>query len=342
MAGEDTTLTVEEAAKILKVNPATVLRELRGNRLPGNTVGRAWRIRPEDLREYLKGTRPVRVTEGELAFETYLSSLGLMFAFEEPVPGTTKRPDYRVDLDGQPSRFEVKQFDPQLEDFHEGAGTFDPYPPLRAKIQAARQKFHGLKGTASCSLVLYNNGKPLIFLDPMHVYGAMLGNVGITFPLNTKTGVGDMSRMRNAFLGGGKMLRYAKGGKEPVAPQNTTISAIVAVSTLDVGYRRFAIAVAQRERQLGRDLSLEERLAMIEESNETETGLGEAALRVRVYDNPYAVTPLNLAFGRGPWDERFGPNAGHLDRVFVGVDLAELEEQEVATGIKVNTWRIRD
>jgi hypothetical protein len=46
-------------------------------------VGRAWRIRRADLREYLKG---------ELAFETYLASVGMMFSFEEPVAGTTKRP----------------------------------------------------------------------------------------------------------------------------------------------------------------------------------------------------------------------------------------------------------
>src|SRR5258708_34967157 len=55
MSDEDVTLTVEEAAAILKLNPATVLRELRAQRLPGNTVGRAWRIRREDLRAYLKG-----------------------------------------------------------------------------------------------------------------------------------------------------------------------------------------------------------------------------------------------------------------------------------------------
>mgnify|MGYP001597479489 CR=1 FL=1 len=51
----DEYLTVEEAALALKVDPATVQRELKGGRLPGNKVGRAWRIRRADLREHLKG-----------------------------------------------------------------------------------------------------------------------------------------------------------------------------------------------------------------------------------------------------------------------------------------------
>ena len=39
-------------------------------------------------------------------------------------------------------------------------------PSLREKIEAARKKFKGLNGTASRPLVLYNNGKPLVFLTP--------------------------------------------------------------------------------------------------------------------------------------------------------------------------------
>jgi excisionase family DNA binding protein len=57
VSDDDDTLTVEEAAAVLKVNPATVQRELRAQRLPGNTVGRAWRIRRGDLRTYLKGQK---------------------------------------------------------------------------------------------------------------------------------------------------------------------------------------------------------------------------------------------------------------------------------------------
>jgi excisionase family DNA binding protein len=57
MATKDETMTVEEAAVYLKVDAATVQRELKAQRLPGNKVGRAWRIHREDLRVYLKGQK---------------------------------------------------------------------------------------------------------------------------------------------------------------------------------------------------------------------------------------------------------------------------------------------
>ena len=57
MNDRDETLTVGEAAALLKVDPATVQRELKAQRLPGNKVGRAWRIHREDLRTYLKGQK---------------------------------------------------------------------------------------------------------------------------------------------------------------------------------------------------------------------------------------------------------------------------------------------
>lgn len=335
---EDDTLTVEEAAALLKVNPATVQRELRANRLPGNTVGRAWRIRRGDLREYLKGETPTR-TEGERAFESYLASVGLPFRFEEPVAGTTRKPDFCVTIDGEDSLFEVKQFDPQPEDFRTGFGTFDPYPPLREKIDAARKKFKGLKGTASCSLVLYNNGKPLIFLDAIHIYGAMLGDVGITFPFDTKTGRGDVSRAKQEFLGGGKMLRYAKGMNQAIAPQNTTVSSIVVVSRLNLGQRRFSIAARRRERELRRDLSSHETWAMLEEWSSMKPGLEETALRVCVYENPVRVKPLSEAFGRGPLDQQFAMiDREGLGRRFVGSELTKLEAEEAEVHIKCDPW----
>lgn len=338
----DDTLTIEEAAILLKVNSATVQRELRAGRLPGNTVGRLWRIRRADLREYLKGPPPLRVTEGELAFEVYLESVGLPFAFEEPVPGTAKRPDYRLTLDERASRFEVKQFDPRPEDFRSGAGMINPYPPLREKIESARKKFKGLKGMASCSLVLYNNGRPFIFLDPTHVYGAMLGDVGFTFPFDPKTGHGDVSQLEHAFLGGGKMHRYEKGTINPIASQNTTISAIVVVCGLDIGYRRMAIAIALRERELGRDLSFDERVAMMEDWSRREPGLQEGTIRVRVYENPYAEVPLSPSFAMGAWDERFGakPSGTNLTRLRVGSALEALEAEQTVAGIKVDPWEM--
>jgi len=51
----DDVLTVEEAAKHLKVRQETIRRLLSQGRLPGNKVGRAWRIPESALMDFLRG-----------------------------------------------------------------------------------------------------------------------------------------------------------------------------------------------------------------------------------------------------------------------------------------------
>ena len=46
-------LTVEEAARYLRVNPQTVYRLLRCGDCPGFKIGRQWRIRRTDLDAHL-------------------------------------------------------------------------------------------------------------------------------------------------------------------------------------------------------------------------------------------------------------------------------------------------
>lgn len=53
--GDDTTLSPEEAAVYLRVNPQTIYRNLRRGRLPGAKVGRQWRILRRDLDRLLGG-----------------------------------------------------------------------------------------------------------------------------------------------------------------------------------------------------------------------------------------------------------------------------------------------
>jgi excisionase family DNA binding protein len=48
-------LTVEEAAKYLKVCPVTVQRLLKAKKLPGRKVGRSWRLKLAALDKYLDG-----------------------------------------------------------------------------------------------------------------------------------------------------------------------------------------------------------------------------------------------------------------------------------------------
>ena len=54
VAGQET-LTPEEAAQYLRVNPQTVYRLLRNGKLPGAKIGHQWRIRRADLEALLHG-----------------------------------------------------------------------------------------------------------------------------------------------------------------------------------------------------------------------------------------------------------------------------------------------
>ncbi len=290
------------------------------------------------LNEFIREARQQNISER--LFEHYLRLAGIsQVQYESAAPGTTKRPDYLAEIDRIPARFEVKQFDPQPDDFRIGVGTFDPYPALREKIDAARKKFKGLKGSGPCSLVLFNNGKPLVFLRSLPIYGAMLGNLGITFPLGTRTGEGDAGPVTQRFLGGGKMLRYPKGSTTPIAPQNTTISAVIVLAGTPLDHRRLRLLRARREREREREMSVDEIMAMMEEWK-TQPMAGETVLRVSTYENPYAAVPLPRSFGRGRWDERFGvDDGGALARLFVGAELEKLENEERAVGIETQIWR---
>lgn len=45
----------EEAAKMLGVTPRTVTRLAERGELPGFRVGRLWKFRPNDIKEYIEG-----------------------------------------------------------------------------------------------------------------------------------------------------------------------------------------------------------------------------------------------------------------------------------------------
>ena len=107
--------------------------------------------------------KPALKNKSEILFEAYLRSQGHTdCAFEPEIQGTSRRPDYRLSWSEQDILFEVKEFRAAADDF--GSGFFDPYPPLREKINAARDKFKSLKQYCCC-LVLYNRDKPLVLLD---------------------------------------------------------------------------------------------------------------------------------------------------------------------------------
>jgi excisionase family DNA binding protein len=62
---EQEVLTVEEAARYLRVHEQTVYELLRSGRLKGAKAGRAWKIHRTVLEEYLKGQRATRPGRAE-------------------------------------------------------------------------------------------------------------------------------------------------------------------------------------------------------------------------------------------------------------------------------------
>jgi hypothetical protein len=195
--------------------------------------------------------------KSEMLLEGYLRSRGYTdFEFEPEIPGSSKRPDYRLRWTGGEVLLEVKELRAKPADFQAGSGYFDPYPPLREKINAAREKFRRLKQYCCC-LVLYNLDKPLILLDWHHVYGAMLGKLGWSVPVNMPGNPAlEDAAITSIFTSGGSMHRERTG--IPFAPQNQTISAVIVLGRLPAGQRLFQAEMREREAQQGRRFEVEE------------------------------------------------------------------------------------
>jgi hypothetical protein len=243
------------------------------------------------------------------------------YAFEKEFPGKSKRPDYTVTKSGI-CLFDVKDFDPSAP---KGYGAYDPYPRIREKIAAGKEKFKEFK-EFPCSLVLRNNGSPLVHLEkPEIVLGAMYGDAGLTIPIDTTTGTacGDFSP---AFLGRGKMFRY--GDIENA--RNTTISALITLRFVGVGQRRFDKIWQERKRvdkNFGRgDLDA----AFAEVSDEAanrnpDFDIEERQLGVIVWENAVARIALPRELFTGPYDERWGFEDSQQRIVFRGEKLKELD-----------------
>lgn len=269
-------------------------------------------------------------TESEVLLEEYLKAHGLTdFDFEPTIPGSTARPDFLLRANGTEVILEVKEFRATADDFRFGGGAYDPYVHIREKIKAARKKFKDLKGRCCC-LVLHNQEKPLVSLEWQIVVGAMLGDLGYSFPVDMKTGKGDASQMKRATLGRGEMHKHV--GSTPVGVEKTTISAILVVERYRIGEKRFRLFVHEREQELGRDLDFEEYWELLKESEGTDRDLSLSRIRVRVHENPHASAPLARELFNGRFDERFGEveNTGKWGQVFVGRGVAEFEEKSPA------------
>ena len=59
----DEILTIEDAAKFLKLSPATVRQFLKNGVIPGRQVGRKWRTTKRGLLNYIDGLGSREVSE---------------------------------------------------------------------------------------------------------------------------------------------------------------------------------------------------------------------------------------------------------------------------------------
>jgi hypothetical protein len=107
-------------------------------------------------------------TVGERIFEKYLNTRTIPFEFEKEHPGKSNRPDYTIEWEGRPVVFDVKDFDAPNGP-PKRSGGFDPYPPIREKIDQGRDKFKQFKEYC-CGLVLFKGmwgqtGRSPVFLS---------------------------------------------------------------------------------------------------------------------------------------------------------------------------------
>lgn len=262
----------------------------------------------------------------ELAFEKYLTSQGLKdWDYEPEISGKSQRPDYRLRYADAELFLEVKEFRQDPKQQLPQGGPYDPYVAIREKIDAAREKFKNFKEHC-CSLVLLNVDAWLVHSDDFWIMvGSMLGDLGFSFSVDMETGsaVGEPTW---AFLKRGKMIDY-----KHLRPQNTTISALIALTPLALGQKRFEIELQRKEGELGRALELEEFMRFAESLRARGLNIEETVTRVVVYENPYARIPLTRDIFVGDYDERYGPEKGSIVRVFAGREVEKLEAAQATS-----------
>ncbi|MHB1935827.1 MAG: helix-turn-helix domain-containing protein [Acidobacteriaceae bacterium] len=315
----DVYMTPEQVAEKLQIDTETVRRWLRRGKLRGNRIShKAWRISERELASFMK-----QQNVSELLFEEYIAEHGFGPLDHHPTfPGTTKLVDYRLNHNGQILWFEVKEFadDKQLVNgIGVRGGAFDPYVAIRRMIGRAREKFRDYDGEC-CTLVLFNERANLVHIcTPDFILGAMLGNLGIRVPINFEGGE-KMGPITNIFTTGGKLIHpHLK------TPQNTTISAIIALERFPIGHKEFRIKVEQKERDEQRKLPIEEFLELMEAD---QTAYDRMVLRAMVYENPHAGKPLPASIFTGPFDERWGHTGEIIGPIYTGSELSKLQQME--------------
>jgi len=255
-------------------------------------------------------------THSELLFEDYLQSLSLDFGYEAEVPGRTKRPDYRVEFNGRPYWFEVKEL---LDPESKPTKGFDPTPPFEEKIDKARKKFSEFKDDP-CVLVLH--GCKSIYRLPMLdvIVSAAFGERITLEPACGQT-LAD------------EPFRFKFRGKAKLGPdRNTTISAIAILQHYELeSHWVDAFYRVRKKIELGEEVGplayAEEFELMKDIENKVEF---KESVRALILENPFARISLPSTFPLGPLDQRWGlkDSSGWYTLILLGSELARLRARE--------------
>lgn len=263
-------------------------------------------------------------TVSEQCFADYLDEYGYDWEYEPQFPGKSKKPDFRVRRDAIECLLDVKERSPKHAP--PGARNFDPIKGVRKKIEEGREKFKAF-GDHLCGLVLYNNGDCDTRFNPWCIFGAMLGDPGLTVPFDVKAGTLDVESAQSEFLPrGGKMIRHYT----PLVPHESTmnISAVIVPSLYGVPNPEFDRAVQneidRRQDHLGRSLHADERAVVVWEVGPGVPPTLKRVPRVVVCTNPFA-RPFPDSIFDSPYDERWAIHNDSLERVFAGSQVVDVE-----------------
>ncbi|MFI5181564.1 MAG: helix-turn-helix domain-containing protein [Thermoanaerobaculia bacterium] len=308
MTASPTAYTPEELVDILKVTKRTVYQFLRDGRLRGVKIGDTWRVSQEEVHRFM-GVN-IGSTLGEKYFAYYLNQNGIPFEFEKEWRGKKRRPDFSIPYEGRYYLFEVKDLHAPLPPL--GFSTFDPIKPITDHINEAQKKFKEFPDE-SCSIVLFNRSAMTFLDDPFTMFGAMHGRPEIQIPYDTTKGQLVFEERRNVLSRKGAKMTPA--GR--ATPQNTRISSLIGIRTVDIGMTRMA-------RYLHRfpgDTWLKHLRDDVQEFDPNEVRIG-----LTIWENRDAKVRLPEGLLSGPYDARWsGPDDEGIERTFLGPGLEEYE-----------------
>jgi uncharacterized protein len=263
--------------------------------------------------------KPAAPTPGERLFEAYLRGLEIPYKYEhehkEDFPGRKKSPDFLVRWNGTKVICDVKDTHRRRE-CPTGGAMFDPYLPIRKKIDKARRQFREYKDSP-CVLVLYNVNDWEFRDDPQILYGAMLGDLGFTVPVMSSATQDVARSVQEVLLNNGRMWRHGE-------VRNTTFSAIAVLSEFEVPNRAYYEERSEAWARIPRGLNPSERLERQFEWAKCNhrSRILRREPRCVVVENPSAAIPLETTAFSGPYDERYrfvhDEREGSVQRVFLG------------------------